>query len=152
MTLTKLKKSMSVILCIVLIAAIALFTSACGDVTPSNDGDTSTEPDSFAVEAQSSAESKLSFTLEVTDADGNTEKLSITTEEKTVGAALLKLGLIAGDDSQYGLYVKTVNGITADYDIDGTYWAFYVNGELAPKGVDLTDIVDGSTYAFKVDS
>ena len=56
-----------------------------------------------------------------------------------------------GEDGQYGLYVKTVNGITADYDVDGTYWAFYINGEYAMSGVDVTDIAAGSTYAFKVE-
>lgn len=49
----------------------------------------------------------------------------------TVGKALLDQGVIAGEDSSYGLYVKTVNGTTLDYDTDGMYWAFYINGEYA---------------------
>ena len=69
----------------------------------------------------------------------------------TVGAALLSLGLIAGEDSEYGLYVKTVNGETADYDVDGTYWAFYVNGEYAMTGVDATTLEAGAIYAFRVE-
>ena len=73
------------------------------------------------------------------------------TDEKTVGAALQKLGLIAGDDSEYGLYVKTVNGVTVDYDKDGKYWAFYIDGEYAQTGVDSTDVTAGSTYTFKVE-
>ena len=68
-----------------------------------------------------------------------------------VGAALLALNVIAGDEGQYGLYVKTVNGITADYDKDQTWWAFYVDGVSASAGVDSTDIVNGSTYGFKVE-
>ena len=66
-------------------------------------------------------------------------------------AAALALGIIAGDDSQYGLYVKTVNGITADYDKDQTWWGFYIDGVSASAGVDSTDIVNGSTYGFKVE-
>ena len=69
----------------------------------------------------------------------------------TVGAALLSLGLIAGEDSEYGLYVKTVNGVTVDYDTDGKYWAFYVDGEYAATGVDSTDITAGATYTFKAE-
>lgn len=68
-----------------------------------------------------------------------------------MGAALLKLGVIAGDDSEYGLYVKTVNGETADYDTDGTYWGFYINGEYAMTGVDATTLEAGATYAFRVE-
>ena len=72
--------------------------------------------------------------------------LTVKTDKETVGAALLEHGLIAGEESQYGLYVKVVNGITADYDTDQTYWAFYINGEYATAGVDSTDITEGATY------
>ena len=76
---------------------------------------------------------------------------TVNTDEETVGAALLKLGVIAGDDSEYGLYVKTVNGETADYDADGTYWGLYINGEYAMTGVDATTLEAGTTYAFRVE-
>ena len=59
--------------------------------------------------------------------------------------------LIAGEKSAYGLYVKTVNGISADYDKDKTYWAFYVNGSYASSGVDTTPIKEGEVYMFKVE-
>ena len=58
---------------------------------------------------------------------------------------------VAGDDTEYGLYVKTVNGVTVDYDTDGKYWAFYVDGEYAATGVDSTDITAGATYTFKAE-
>ena len=49
------------------------------------------------------------------------------------------------------IYVKTVNGVTLDYDKDGKYWAFYVNGEYAQTGVDSTDITAGAEYSFKAE-
>ena len=67
------------------------------------------------------------------------------------GKALLDQGVIAGEDSSYGLYVKTVNGITLDYDTDGMYWAFYINGEYAQTGVDATGVEDGAVYAFRAE-
>ena len=85
------------------------------------------------------------------DGAGQETRFQIRTDETTVGAALLKLGLIAGDQGQYGLYVKTVNGITVDYDTDGRYWAFYVDGEYASTGVDDTQAVQGGTYSFQVE-
>ena len=75
----------------------------------------------------------------------------VKTDAVTVGEALLENGLIAGEDGDYGLYVKTVCGITADYDVDKTYWAFYINGEYAMSGVDKTDIADGAVYEFKIE-
>ena len=91
------------------------------------------------------------FTFIVVDADGNETDFVINTDKETVGDALLEQNLIEGDDSEYGLYVKTVNGITADYDTDQTYWAFYVNGEYASTGVDSTPVNEGDTYEFKVE-
>ena len=76
-------------------------------------------------------------------------KLTVNTDKTTVGAALLEHGLIAGDDSEYGLYIKVVNGITADYDIDQSYWAFYINGEYAMTGIDSTEITAGATYLLE---
>ncbi len=79
-------------------------------------------------------------------AEEKTVTFTVKTDAKTVGAALLEHKLIAGDESEYGLYVKVVNGMTADYDADQSYWAFYVNGEYASTGVDSTDITEGTTY------
>ena len=91
------------------------------------------------------------FVTEVVDADGNTVKFTVQTNEKTVGEALQKLGVIDGEEGDYGLYIKTVNGITADYNKDGVYWAFYVDGEYAMTGADMTDVVDGTVYTFRVE-
>ena len=46
--------------------------------------------------------------------------------------------------------VRKVNGIVADYDVDKTYWSFFINGEMAMTGVDGTEIEDGAIYSFKV--
>lgn len=71
---------------------------------------------------------------------------TVKTDKDTVGAALLEHGLISGDEGPFGLYIKVVNGITADYDKDQSYWAFYINGEYAPTGVDGTEITEGAIY------
>ena len=55
-------------------------------------------------------------------------------------------GLVSGDESEYGLYVKSVNGIAADYDADGYYWALSKTGEYLMTGVDDTLIADGEQY------
>ena len=51
------------------------------------------------------------------EVEENTVTFTIHTDAETVGQALLDLGLIAGEESQYGLYIKQVNGMTADYDM-----------------------------------
>ncbi len=79
-------------------------------------------------------------------AEDKTVTFTLKTDKTTVGDALAEHQLIAGEEGQYGLYVKEVNGITADFDVDQTYWAFYVNGEYATAGVDTTEIQEGVTY------
>ncbi len=153
MKMTRSKKALSFILCIVLIAAIALFTTACND-NKTNNTTTTTESavsTTKAPEATVLGKGETKFNFTVTDLQGNETAFEINTDKKTVGEALLDLELIAGEDGQYGLYVKTVNGITLDYDKDGAYWSFYVDGEYATSGVDTTEIVTGASYAFKAE-
>lgn len=90
------------------------------------------------------------FTLQVTDGEENTTTVTVSTDAATVGEALVELSIIAGEDSEWGLYVKTVNGITADYDADQTYWAFYIDGEYAMTGVDATEIAEDTVYSFAI--
>ena len=81
--------------------------------------------------------------------EGKTVVFTLNTNADTVGAALLENGLIAGEESAYGLYIKVVNGVTADYDIDQSYWAFWINGEYAMSSVDTTEIKEGDTYTIE---
>lgn len=120
------------ILSLVLIVAMALTFAACG-----NDGNTNDD-----------AKVEMSFVFKVVDLDGSEKSFDIKTDAKTVGEALLSEELISGEQGDYGLMVDTVNGVKYDYNADGAYWAFYVNGEYAMAGVDSTEIVDGATYSF----
>lgn len=156
---TIFRKFLSLFLCVVLITAIAL-TSGCNDKkeTPQNNNSSAVENNSSSSMTEESkgdvtvkGEGKTKFNFDVTDKDGNVTSFEIHTDKTIVGEALQELGLIEGDEGDFGLYVKKVNGIAADFDIDGTYWAFYVNGAYATSGVDTTEIKDGESYAFKVE-
>ncbi len=71
---------------------------------------------------------------------------TLNTNKATLGDALSEHGLIEGDEGAFGLYVKRVNGILADYDVNGAYWALYKDGEASLVGVDGTAISDGEHY------
>ena len=143
-------KSLSLFLCLLLTVAMTL--SAIGCNTNSNSGAvTSNETTAVSSGSNVLGEGKTKFTFTVVDKDGNETEFEIHTDKETVGQALQELNLIAGENSEYGLYVKTVNGITADYDTDKVYWAFYVNGTYATSGVDTTPVKEGDKYSFKVE-
>ena len=161
----KKRKIYSLILCMMLIVAMAFSTVGCNTKKQDNNSQTeavtqetvnNNQPEKVTKETAENTvevlgEGKTKFLFTVVDKDGKETNFEIHTDKKTVGEALLDLKLIAGEDGEFGLYVKEVNGITADYDVDQTYWAFYVDGEYAMSGVDATTIEDGKTYAFKVE-
>lgn len=71
---------------------------------------------------------------------------TIHTDKETLGDALLEHELIEGEEGPFGLYVKRVNGILADYDVDQTYWSFTKEGVMMMVGVDGATIADGEQY------
>ena len=184
-----LKNVLSIIVCIVLIAAMALSTFGCADnsknsskpeetkIYSQNKTPQSTDaenpeitngeiPENSDNSTQEGTENNNSstndngdiilgtgnkiFSFKVVYADKTTTSFEIHTDKTIVGDALQELGLIEGEEGTYGLYVKKVNGITVDYDTDGKYWAFYVNGDYASKGVDQTEINTSDIYSFEV--
>lgn len=126
----KTKRTLAVLLSIVLLLALL-----CG-CTPKDDN-ASSEP--------------KTFTLEIVYEDGKTEEINVTSTEKYVGSALINEGIIEGEDGKYGMYIKSVNGVEADFEKTGTYWAFYIDGEYATTGVDKAEIKDGTKYTLKVE-
>lgn len=152
MKMTRIKKSLSFMVCVLLIAAMALFTTGCND----NKDEPATNTHPTEITASQSEKTVLgegakTFDLTVTDKDGKKSSFEIHTDKTIVGEALQELKLIEGEEGPYGLYIKTVNGVTVDYDTDGKYWAFYINGEYASSGIDKTNIDEAAAYELRVE-
>ena len=145
---TNIKSMLSFIVCMVLFAAMALFTIGCNDNSTSSDT-TDTILNETDIRELGDGATQVSFT--VVDQNGKEAHFIIHTDKTILSDALLEHDLIAGEDSEYGLYVKTVNGTTLDYNKDGKYWAFYVNDAYATKGVEKTEIDDSAKYCFKAE-
>ena len=119
---------MKKLITLLLVMVMVLGLTACGNAEPKATG--------------------ASFTVVVADLEGKETTFEYTSDKATVGEALIAEGLIEGHETEYGLYIDTVNGITADWDNDQTYWAFYINGEYATTGIDGTEIVADTTYGL----
>lgn len=159
-----MKRNLSLLLCLLLCAlltaASALCLVSCTDTpteTPqSPEGGSPAETpqsgeQSTSAETREVGEGARHFTLSVFDDTGAERRFLVHTDRETVGEALLEVGLISGEDGPYGLYIKTVDGITADYDKNGRYWSFYVDGAYAMQSADATPITDGALYALRVE-
>lgn len=55
-------------------------------------------------------------------------------EGKTALELLKTKATVVTKDSDYGPYVESINGLAGGSE--GKYWAFYVNGQMAPVGAD----------------
>ncbi len=136
--MTKNTKILSFVILTMLIAAMAFTLCSCDK----------NQVDKVGTE--------FSFTFEITEGEAEYTKTEegvflVKTNEETVGDALYALGLIDGEEGSYGLYIKSVNGIVADYDADSTYWSFYIDGEYAMTGASSTPIEAEKTYTFKIE-
>ncbi len=135
-----MKKTFTKSISIVLLLIFAVFFASCNA-----EEQTDIWADAAYTEDAEFGDGAKTVTVEV-KAEENSVVFTIHTDKDTVGAALLEHELIAGEDGPYGLYVKEVNGIVADFDINQSYWAFYIDGETAMTGVDITKIAENQTY------
>lgn len=156
----RITRLLSLVLALFIVAAMALALVSCGDKT--NDGKATdtvkeTVTDTAAPETAGDTEeagtesekSQITITVTVKFEDETTKDFVITTSEEFLRGALEQESLVEGDESEYGLYVKTVDGVTADYEADKAYWAFYKDGEYLMTGVDTTPIADGDTFSIE---
>ncbi len=157
------KKILSVVLALMMCLALTLSLCACQE-SETEKPQTQTEAVKVteAVETQAIdpvwenatylddttiGKGKTTVDIKVTAGDKSVV-VTLKTDEKYLEDALLKESLIAGDESEYGLYIKTVNGIIADYDTDKTYWAIYKDSEYMMEGAGVTEIKSGQEYEF----
>ncbi|MBD8918366.1 MAG: DUF4430 domain-containing protein [Lachnospiraceae bacterium] len=91
------------------------------------------------------------ITIEVVDDQGTKTTYNLNTDAEYLKQAMEEAdGLtFSGSESDYGLYLETVNGLTADYNADGAYWSIYVNGDYGNYGVDSQPVSDGDTYTLQ---
>ena len=94
------------------------------------------------------------LTIEVTDDQGETTEYELHTDAEFLRQAMEELAeanddfSFEGTESDYGMMVDSVCGITADYNANGAYWSFYVNGEYCNYGIDEQPVADGETYTI----
>ncbi len=136
-----MKKSSIIIISLLIVAAIGLFFFQ-GEKENNNTG---LWKDATYIENTTlgTGANTLIVTVEAND---KSIDFTIKTDKTVVGDALKEHNLIDGEEGPYGLYVKVVNGIEADYDKDKSYWAFNKDGESMQTGVDQTEFKNGEHY------
>ena len=85
------------------------------------------------------------FTVVVVHADGSEKNFEYNCDGGKLGAFLEEKGLIESEGADSGMF-HTVDGEKADWNVNQSYWAFYLGEEYAMTGIYDTDIVDGAVY------
>ena len=135
-----MKNKLTVLLSILLFASLVLTLVSCGGINTDKLWESATYKDDITV-----GEGDTTFDITIRAGDKSIV-ITVNTDETILGTALINEGIITGDMGDYGIYIKAVNGICADYNVDKAYWAFYINGDYALTGVDATTITEGVTY------
>lgn len=154
-----MKKSIKVTLSALLCLVMLLCVTGCGSndktETSSKSATSSTaqkQETGVWADAQYTEDTEFgtgSKTIEVeVKAEDKSVIFTVKTDKTTLADALLEHELLEGEESEYGLFIKKVNGIRADYDEDKAYWAISKNNEYLNTGADSTEIADGEHYEF----
>lgn len=120
----------------ILIAVIALILVAAALVGVY----LATRPDTLEGEKQ--------ITVTVVHKDGSQKVFSCTTTEEYLGPVLLSEKIVEGSMGDFGLYITTADGETADYSVDQGWWALYIGQEQATTGADAIALTDGGAYSL----
>ena len=104
----------------------------------------------FVVFREKPVQGAKAITIEVVDNNSESKVYSINTDAEYLRQAMEETkGLsFSGTESEYGMMVETVNDVTADYNADGAYWAFYVNNEYCNYGIDTQPVKDGDAFSI----
>ena len=104
----------------------------------------------YAVFGNKTEAGSKSVTVAVVDDQGAKTEYSCKTDSEYLLDVMKELEAdgftFEGDEGDYGLMVSTVNGVRADYTLDGAYWYFYVNGEACMNGVSTEPVHDGDAF------
>ena len=92
------------------------------------------------------AEGAKTITVTVVHKDGSEKVFEYHTDEEFLGAVITAEGLVTGYEGEYGLVIESVDGETADWNVDQSYWALFVGEEYATTGAGTTPIHDGDTF------
>ncbi len=105
----------------------------------------------FNVLRDKPAKGSKSVTLEVLNQENQTSEYSVQTDAEFLRQAMEEAEgfTFDGEEGQYGFTLFTINGETHDWNVDGSYWAVYVNGEYGQYGIDSQPVKDGDVFRFE---
>lgn len=89
------------------------------------------------------SEGTKNITVNIIYADQTTDEIAITTQAQYLAEALAEKELIEYREDGY---YTTVNGVTADYSADKSWWMLTKSGVMTTEGFNTQPIADGDSF------
>lgn len=86
-------------------------------------------------------------TINVMDNEGNITKYTVNTNQQYLEGVMKEADGLSFETNN-GM-VMTVNGIRADYVLDGAYWAFYIGSDYCNYGIADQPVADGDVFTIE---
>ncbi|MCI8292907.1 MAG: DUF4430 domain-containing protein [Hespellia sp.] len=105
----------------------------------------------YMVFKQKTSQGSKAITVSVVYDDGSQDDYKIRTDAEYLRDVTDEIEELEIDGHYDGtsFYIDAVNGVTADYDADGAYWAIYVDGEYGNYGFEKQPVADGAAYEIR---
>lgn len=105
----------------------------------------------FNVFREKPVEGNKAIVLEVLNQEGQTSEYKVQTDAEYLREAMeeAKDFTFDGEVGDFGFTLYTINGETHNWNVDGSFWSIYVNGEYGQYGIDSQPVKDGDVYRFE---
>lgn len=91
---------------------------------------------------------RKTITVTVVHGDGSQKEFTYDTDAEYLGEIILAEGLAGGETGDFGLMIHTVDGETASWEQNRSYWSIYVGDDYATTGADGIILNDGGEYSL----
>lgn len=100
----------------------------------------------FATRPETQDSSKT-ITVTVVHGDGTSREFTCRTDAEYLAQAMLEQGILLSTEGADGMY-NTIDGETASWAENQSYWALYIGEKYAMTGAQDTPVSDGDTFKW----
>lgn len=98
---------------------------------------------------ETATDGSKTITVTVNHGDKTQKVFAYRTDAGYLGDVLMEEGLVQGETGPYGLEIHTVDGETASWEDNHSYWALYIGADYATTGADGVVLTDGGEYTLE---
>ena len=138
------KKTIIALIALVLVAAIM---AGIYFATRPDTGKKDTDKETVSQTDEGTEAAGNTFTLVVVHGDKTEKTFTITSTKEFLAQALIDEGIITDEGVETGMYF-TVDGETASWEENKSYWALYIGEDYATTGADGIVVTDGGEYGL----